>query len=120
MSVRISRRIISAAALTGVFTGLFVASAEEFFSRDGIFGGAEALATFLPLPFFAALLVSFGLSRRCLARRMTAVAYLTLAIPLLGIGIGGASILQQMLGGAIGGGFWGFLFAIRPSRTGGI
>ena len=118
MSVRISRRIISAAVLTGLSTGLFVASAEQFFSRDGVFSGAEALATFVPLPLLAALLVSIGLRRRRLALRMAAVAYLTLAIPLIGIGLGGANVLQQMLGGLIGGGFWGLCFAVRPSRTG--
>ena len=120
MSVRISRRVFLAAVLTGLFTGLFVALAEEFFSRDGTLSGAEALATFVPLPLLAALLVSIGLRRRLLARRMTGVAYLTLAIPLLGIGIGGANVLQQMLGGAIGGGFWGLLFAIRLSGAGAI
>ena len=57
MSVRISRRIILAAVLTGFATGLLIASAEEFFSRDGVFGGAEALATFVPLPLLAAFLV---------------------------------------------------------------
>ena len=120
MSVRISWRIVLTAVLTGLSTGLFVASAEEFFSRDGAFGGAEALVTFVPLPLLAALLVSMGLRRRRLTRRMAAVAYLTLAIPLFGIGIGGANVVQQMLGGVIGGGFWGLLFAIRPSRTGEI
>jgi len=120
VSVRIRWRIVLAAVLTGLSTGLFVASAEEFFSRDGVFGGAEALVTFGPLPLLAALLVSIGLRRRRLTRRMTAVAYLTLAIPLFGIGIGGANVLQQMLGGVIGGGFWGLFFAIRPCRTGDI
>jgi hypothetical protein len=118
--VRINRWAFLAAVLTGLFTGLFVALAEEFFSRDGVFGGAEALATFVPLPLLAALLVSIGLRRRRLTPRMTGVAYLTLVIPLLGIGMGGANVLQQMLGGAIGGGFWGFLFAIRLSRAGAI
>ena len=118
--MRISGRILLAAILTGLFTGLFVASAAEFFSRDGVLGGTEALATFVPLPLLAALLVSIGLRRRRLALRMTGVAFLTLAIPLLGIGIGGANVLQQILGGAIGGGFWGLLFAIRPSRAGAI
>ena len=51
---------------------------------------------------------------------MTGVAYLTLAIPLLGIGMGGANVLQQMLGGAIGGGFWGLVFTIRSSLAGAI
>ena len=118
--MRISGRIFLAAILTGFFTGLFVALAEEFFSRDGVFGGAEALATFVPLPLVAALLVSIGLRRRHLVRRLTGVAYLTLAIPLIGIGFGGANVPQQMLGGAIGGGFWGLLFAIRLSGAGAI
>jgi len=120
VSVRISGRIFLAAIPTGLSTGLFVALAEEFFSRDGTLSGTEALATFVPLPLLAALLVSIVLRRRHLARRMTGVAYLTLAIPLLGIGMGGANVLQQMLGGAIGGGLWGLLFAIRPSRAGAI
>ena len=114
--MRISGRILLAAILTGLFTGLFVALAEEFFSRDEVFGGAEALATFVPLPLLAALLVSIGLRRRRLARRMTGVAYLTLAIPLLGIGIGGADVPQQMLGGALGGAFWGLLFATGSAK----
>ncbi len=116
--MRINRWICLAAVLTGLFTGLFVASAEEFFSRDGVFGGSEALLTFVPFPLFAALFVSIGLRRRRLLKRMTGVAYLTLTIPLLGIGMGGANVLQQILGGAIGGGFWGLLFAIRSSHTG--
>ena len=118
--MRINRWVFLAAVLTGLFTGLFVALAEGFFSRDEVFGGAEALATFVPLPLLAALLVSIGLRRRRLALRLTGVAYLTLAIPLFGIGMGGANVLQQMLGGAIGGGFWGLLFTIRLSRAGAI
>ena len=118
--MRISGRILLAAILTGLFTGLFVASAEEFFSRDGTLSGTEALTTFVPLPLLAALLVSIGLRRRRFIRRMTGVAYLTLAIPLFGIGMGGANVLQQMLGGVIGGGFWGVLFAVRLSRPGAI
>ena len=118
--MRISGRIFLAAILTGFFTGLFVALAEEFFSRDGVFGGTEALATFVPLPLVAALLVSIGLRRRHLVRRLTGVAFLTLAIPLIGIGFGGANVPQQMLGGAIGGGFWGLLYAIRLSGAGTI
>ena len=108
--------MILAAGLTGLFTGLFVSSAEEFFSRDATFSGTEALATFVALPLLVALLVSIGLRRRHLARRLTGVAYLPLAIPLFGIGMGGANVLQQILGGVIGGGFWGLLFATRLSH----
>ena len=66
--------------------------------------GWEALVTFVLLPLLAALLVSIGLRRRHLAPRLIVVAYLTLAIPLFGISAGGANVLQQMLGGIIGGG----------------
>ncbi len=110
--MRISGRIFLAAVLTGLFTGLFVSSAEEFFSRDGTLGGTEALATFIPFPLLAALFVSIGLRQRHIIRRMVGVAYLTLIIPLLGIGMGGANVFQQMIGGLIGGVFWGLLFAI--------
>jgi len=115
MSARLNRQFIFAAALTGFFAGLFISSAEEFFSRDGLLSGMEALVTFVPLPLLAALLVSSGLRQRRLAPRLTGVAYLTLAIPLFGIGIGGANVLQQTLGGVIGGSLWGLLFAVRRS-----
>ena len=110
--MRISGRIFLAAVLTGLFTGLFVSSAEEFFSRDGMLGGIEALATFIPFPLLAALFVSIGLRQRHFIRKMVGVAYLTLIIPLLGIGMGGANVFQQMIGGLVGGVFWGLLFAI--------
>jgi hypothetical protein len=34
------------------------------------------------------------------------IAYLTLLIPLFGLGIGGANTLQMTIGGVIGGFFW--------------
>ncbi|MDP6867249.1 MAG: hypothetical protein QF844_01985 [Acidimicrobiales bacterium] len=120
MTARINRRIIPAAALTGLLTGLLVSSTEEFFSRDGTFSGTEALATFVSLPLVAAFLVSTGLRQRRLIPRLTGVAYLTLAIPLFGIGMGGANVLQQALGGVVGGGFWGLLFAIDLSHKGDV
>ncbi|HCV33964.1 MAG TPA: hypothetical protein DGF10_04790 [Acidimicrobiaceae bacterium] len=113
MAVRINRQIISATTLTGFLAGSFIASAENNFSRDGVLSGWEALVTFVLLPLLAALLVSIGLRRRHLAPRLIVVAYLTLAIPLFGISAGGANVLQQMLGGIIGGSVWGLFFAIR-------
>ena len=116
--MRISSQILLASILTGLFTGLFVSSAEEFFSRDGTLGGIEALVTFTPFPLLAALLVSIGLRQRRIMRRMVGVAYLTLVIPLFGIGLGGANVFQQMIGGLIGGAFWGLLFAIKSKKVG--
>jgi len=115
--MRISGRIFSAAIFTGLFTGLFVASAEELFSRDGTLGGIEALAAFIPSPLLAAFLVSIGLRQRRIGRRMVGVAYLTLLIPLLGIGAGGANVLQQMIGGLLGGAFWGLFFAMISTKS---
>ena len=115
--MRISGRILLAAILTGLFTGLFVSSSEEFFSRDGTLGGVEVLATFIPFPLLAALFVSIGLRQRRITRRMVGVAYLTLVIPLFGIGMGGANVFQQMIGGLIGGAFWGLFFAIKSKKV---
>ena len=58
-----------------------------------------------------------GLLRRRFAPRLIGVAFLTVAIPLLGIGMGGANVLQQMLGGAIGGGFWGLIILRIPMEN---
>ena len=74
--MRLNGGILLAAILTGLFTGLLVSSAEEFFSRDGTLGGIEALATFIPFPLLAALFVSIGLRQRHIIRRMVGVAYL--------------------------------------------
>lgn len=110
--MRVSSRIFLAAILTGLVTGLFVASVEELFSRDGELGGVEALVAFIPTPILAAVFVSIGLRQRHINLRMIGVAYLTLVIPLLGIGMGGANVFQQIIGGALGGAFWGLLLSI--------
>jgi len=40
------------------------------------------------------------------------IGYLTLAVPLFGIGTGGANTLQMTFGGAIGGLVWAIPFAL--------
>ena len=114
--IRISEGLFLAAVLTGLLTGLFVASAQELFSRDGELGGVEALFVFIPMPIFAAFFVSMGFRRRHINRRMIGIAYLTLIIPLLGIGMGGANVLQQIIGGSLGGAFWGFVLSITSKK----
>ena len=114
--MRISIRIFLAAILTGLFTGLFVSLGEKFFSREETLGGSEALAVFISFPLLAAFLVVIVLRQRRITRRMIGVAYLTLFIPLFGIGIGGANVLQQIIGGSIGGIFWGLFFAIESKK----
>jgi hypothetical protein len=52
---------------------------------------------------------------------MAVCAYLTLFIPLFSIGFAGDNDVRQwMLGGAIGGGFWGLLGGKYLSRAGPI
>ena len=90
-------------SLTGLLTGLCWSLAIELFSTDQVLDGVEMLCS-LSVPALVALLVwrMWGVRVRVLL----AVAYLTLMIPLFGIGIGGANILQMTLGGTIGGAVW--------------
>ena len=85
--------------LTGLLTGLCWSFVIELLSTDQVFDGVEMLCS-LFVPALVALLVwrMWGVRVRVLL----AVAYLTLMIPLFGIGMGGANILQ-MTGGTIGG-----------------
>jgi len=51
------------------------------------------------------------------------VAFLTLLIPLFGIGMGGANVLQMTIGGSIGGVFWSLPFVawrLAMKRWGGV
>ena len=97
--------------LTGLLTGLCWSLVIELFSTDQVFDGVEMLCS-LSVPALVALLVwrMWGVRVRVLL----AVAYLTLMIPLFGIGIGGANILQMTLGGTIGGAVWILLFVYCP------
>ena len=94
--------------LTGLLTGLCWSSVVELFSADQIFDGVEMLCS-LSVPALAALLVRR--MWRVSVPVLLAVAYLTMIIPLFGIGFGGANILQMTLGGAIGGVVWMSPFA---------
>ena len=93
--------------LTGLLTGLCWSFAIELFSTDQVFDGVEMLCS-LSVPALVALLVWRMWGVRVWV--LLAVAYLTLMIPLFGIGIGGANILQMTLGGTIGGAVWISLF----------
>ena len=95
--------------LTGLLTGLCWSFVVELFSADQILDGVETLCS-LSVPALVALLVWRMWGVRVWV--LLAVAYLTLMIPLFGIGIGGANILQMTLGGTIGGSVWISLFVI--------
>ena len=93
--------------LTGLLTGLCWSFVIELFSTDQVFDGVEMLCS-LSVPALVALLVWRMWGVRVWV--LLAVAYLTLMIPLFGIGIGGANILQMTLGGTIAGVVWIFPF----------
>ena len=94
--------------LTGLLTGFCWSSVLELFSTDEELRLVEMLLS-LPVPALVALLVRK--MWRVSVPVLLTVAYLTMMIPLFGIGIGGANILQMTLGGMIGGAIWMSPFA---------
>ena len=108
-----SKYVLGGGALTGLLTGMGWSAVLEFFSRDQRVSGSEFL-TSLAVPLLVALFVwnahRFGLWKTRLWI-LVVVAYLTLLIPLFGIGIGGANFAQMGLGGFLGGAFWSSPFA---------
>ena len=98
------REVLCGGLLTGLATGLAWSSVVELFSRDQSFSGTEFL-TSLVVPGLVAVLV-WKLWRTGLVFGVI-VAYLTVFVPLLGMGAGGANVAQSTLGGAIAGVVYG-------------
>ena len=86
-------------SLTGLGTGAFWSIVVGLFSLDQLFNGTELLLS-LAVPGIIALTVWKTLKIRIWI--VLAIAYLTLLIPLFGIGFGGANTLQMTIGGV----FW--------------
>ena len=103
------REVLCGGLLTGLATGLAWASVVELFSMDQRFSGTEFL-TSLVVPGLVAVLV-WKLWRTGLVYGVI-VAYLTVFVPLLGMGAGGANVAQSTLGGAIAGLVYGSPWAI--------
>ena len=90
-------------SLTGLGTGAFWSIVVGLFSLDQLFNGTELLLS-LAVPGIMALTVWKTLKIRIWI--VLAIAYLTLLVPLFGIGLGGANTLQMTIGGVIGGFCW--------------
>ena len=103
------REVLCGGLLTGLATGLAWSSVVELFSMDRRFSGTEFL-TSLVVPGLVAVLV-WKLWRTGLVNGVI-VAYLTVLVPLLGMGAGGANVAQSTLGGAIAGIVYGSPWAI--------
>ena len=102
-------KIVLGGCLTGLGTGLSWSVFMDLVSRDQLFDNQEfALSLILPLLVGLAVGKRVGVQRRVLLP----IAYLTLAVPLFGIGMGGANVLLMTTGGAIGGLFWAVPFVL--------
>ena len=97
------RHIAVGGSLTGLGAGAFWSIVVGLFSLDQLFNGTELLLS-LAVPGIMALTVWKALKIRIWI--VLAIAYLTLLVPLFGIGLGGANTLQMTIGGVIGGFFW--------------
>ena len=103
------KKIVLGGLITGLGTGLGWSVFVYVFSYDQVFNGREfALSLILPLLVALAAWKRVGVQRKVLLP----IAYLTLFIPLLGIGAGGANILQMTIAGAFGGVFWASPFVL--------
>ena len=103
------REVLAGGLLTGLATGFVWSSVVELLSTDNELSGSEFL-TSLAVPGLVAVLI-WKLWRTGVIFGMM-VAYLTLFIPLIGIGLGGANVLQSALAGAIAGIVYGSPWAI--------
>ena len=97
------RHIAIGGSLTGLGTGIFWSLVVSLFSLDQVFNGTELLLS-LAVPGIIAVTIWKTLKIRFWI--VMSIAYLTLLIPLFGIGIGGANTLQMAIGGVIGGFCW--------------
>ena len=101
--------------MTGLGTGLSWSVFEYFVSEGpGAFTGPEfALSLILPLLVGLAVGKRVGVQRRVLLP----IAYLTLAMPVFGMGMGGENVLVMTTSGAIGGLFWTVPFWIGRDQV---
>ena len=97
------RHIAISGSLTGLGAGLFWSLVVSLFSIDQLFSGTEQLLS-LAVPGLIAVTIWNTLKIRIWI--VMPIAYLTLLIPLFGIGIGGANTLQMTIGGVIAGFCW--------------
>ena len=97
------RHIAIGGSLTGLGTGIFWSLVVNLFSIDQLFNGTELLLS-LAVPGIIAVTIWKTLKIRFWI--VMPIAYLTLLIPMFGIGLGGANTLQMTIGGVIGGFCW--------------
>ena len=97
------RHIAIGGSLTGLGTGALWSLVVGLFSLDQLFNGTELILS-LAVPGIMAVTIWKTLKIRLWI--VLPIAYLTLLVPLFGLGLGGANTLQMTIGGVIGGFFW--------------
>ena len=97
------RHIAIGGSLTGLGTGIFWSLVVSLFSLAQLFNGTELLLS-LAVPGIIAVTIWKTLKIRFWI--VIPIAYLTLLVPLFGIGFGGANTLQMTIGGVFGGFCW--------------
>jgi len=103
------KKILLGGLITGLGTGLGWSALVHVLSYDQVLNGREfGLSLILPLLVGLGAWQIIGVHRRVLLP----IAYLTLFLPVLGIGAGGANILQMTIAGALGGVFWASPFVL--------
>ena len=103
------KKIVLGGFLTGLGTGISGSVFMYLVSYDQLVTGPEfAISLVTPLLAVLAVWKKLGVRRRVLLP----IAYLTLVMPLFGLGMGGANILQMTLAGALGGIFWACPFVL--------
>ena len=108
------KKIVLGGCLTGLGSGLSWSVFVHLVSRDQLFNGQEfALSLILPLLVGLAVGKRVGVQRRVLLP----IAYLTLAMPVFGMGMGGENVLVMTTSGAIGGLFWTVPFWIGRDQV---
>ena len=97
------RHLAIVGSLAGAGTGFLWSVLVTLFSLDKMFDGTELIISLLVPGIISVLAWKIGRIRLWI---VGLISYLTLLIPLFGIGIGGGNILQMTIAGTIGGVFW--------------
>ena len=97
------RHLAIVGSLAGASTGLLWSVLVTLFSLDKMFDGTELIISLAVPGIISVLAWKIGRIRLWI---VGLISYLTLLIPLFGVGIGGGNILQMTIAGTIGGVFW--------------
>ena len=97
------RHLAIIGSYAGASTGLFWSVVVSIFSLDQRFDGIEMMISLLIPGIISVLAWRITTIRLWI---VTLVSHLTLLLPLFGLGIGGANVIQMTIAGVIGGFCW--------------